>query len=116
MHGPHVTSGGPYPVLRALGIFYVIGAAGVLCYGLYRIGFALFAPPGWVADRLTSALAAFALTAAVVVTSLVVAELIKLLIDIQHNTRAMGNGHVPPAPVTYDRAEESAEAALIRGH
>src|SRR4051794_12826547 len=87
MNKPHVSSGGRYPVLRTLGILYMIGAVGLLCYGIYRIIRTLFAPVGLVGDRLVFSLLVFGLTALVVFTALMIAELIKLLIDVEHNTQ-----------------------------
>ena len=135
----HIQTGGRYPVLRALAILYMIGAAGALCVGIYGVFWELFAAPGDMRERGTLALQIFAVTFFGVVTILAVAELIKLLIDVEHNTRAsaiattaVANGAVAPAradiaasgdggvhinriaPLTVD--EESAEAALLRGH
>jgi hypothetical protein len=129
----HLMSGGRYPVLRALGILYLLGAVGALCYGLYWTGWALFAAPGSGGERFTLALQAFAATFFGVITILALAELIKLVIDIEHNTRMAahraaglttdttttatvlsgGDGHVNRL---NQLDEESAEAALIRGH
>ena len=131
MHKAHVMSGGRYPVLRALGILYLLGALAVLCYGLYWIGWTLFAAPASITDRFTVTLQALAATFFAVVTILALAELIKLVIDIERNTRmaAMGTGAVAipsdgnGAATTTAHVnrvalldEESAEAALIRGH
>jgi hypothetical protein len=118
-------SGGRYPVLRALGILYMIGAVGVLCYGLYWTGWALFASPGSMGERFSLTLQALAATFFGVVTIFAIAELIKLVIDIEHNTRmAAGNrsndGEMVPASTHVNRVneldDESAEAALLRGH
>ena len=137
MHKAHVMSGGRYPVLRALGILYLLGAAAVLCYGVYWIFWTLFAAPATMGDRFMLTLQAMAATFFAVVTILALAELIKLVIDIEHNTRmaamrtagadapAMtpagtttvvptgGDGHVNRMAALD---EESAEAALLRGH
>ena len=140
MHRAHVMTGGRYPVLRAMGILYLLGAAGVLLYGLYWIGWTLFAAPASMGDRFAVTLQALAATFFAVVTILALAELIKLVIDIEHNTRmAAMNAAAPstvavstPADVAVGTAvvatgngpvnrmaqldEESAEAALLRGH
>jgi len=126
MSKSHLISGGRYPVLRALGILYMIGALGALCYGLFWTGWALFAAPGSIGDRFTLALQAFAATFFGVITIFAVAELIKLVIDIEHNTRvAAGNGAADNGDRTVAGAhvnrinaldEESAEGALLRGH
>ena len=130
----HMMSGGRYPVLRALGILYMLGALGALCYGVYWVGWSLFAAPGSMGERSYLALQALAATFFGVVTILAIAELIKLVIDIEHNTRvaamnaapAVGNGDGMTAVATVTGAghvnrvaaidEESAEAALLRGH
>lgn len=115
MHGTHVMTGGRYPVLRTLAILYLFGAAGLLCYGLYRVVHTIFMPAGYVADRLVLALLIFGITILAVMATLMVAELIKLLIDVEHRTRAMAPPP-PPAAAADDLEQESAEAALIRGH
>jgi hypothetical protein len=121
MHTPHVASGGRYPVLRTLAILYVFGAAGLLCYGLYRVVHTIFMPAGYVSDRLVLSLLIFGITILVVIATLMAAELIKLLIDVEHHTRAMAPPPPSPSPAaapaaTDDLEQESAEAALIRGH
>jgi len=132
-------SGGRYPVLRALGILYVIGAAAALCYGIYWVGWTLFAAPASMGDRFAVTLQALAATFFAVVTILALAELIKLVIDIEHNTRVAAMNGAPSVAVSTPSAdvavsptvatagdrrtnrvteldEESAEAALLRGH
>ena len=136
MHRAHVMTGGRYPVLRAMGILYLLGAVGVLCYGLYWIGWTLFAAPASMGDRFNLMLQALAATFFAVITILALAELIKLVIDIEHNTRTAATNAAPAAAVTTDPTgattivasgdgrpnrltaldEESAEAALLRGH
>ncbi len=128
MQRTHVMTGGRYPVLRALGILYLVGAAGVLLIGVYAVGWSLFAAPGSMAERVGLALVAMAGTFFGVVTVLAIAEGIKLVIDVEHNTRmaAMNAGAGNGAPVmptagghvnrVAEMDEESAEAALLRGH
>jgi hypothetical protein len=138
MQTPHVASGGRYPVLRALAIFYVIGAAlaalSAVIYAVYALGFSRL---GW-SDRFilagTSVVGGFI----VVISLLAVAEVLKLCIDIEHNTRMAMPGRIGmPATVEVTTSdnnggvstltatsgnriaaldEETAEAALIRGH
>jgi hypothetical protein len=125
----HLMTGGRYPVLRALGILYVVGAIVALVTGIYWIGWSLFAAPGSIGERIAVAGGFLAATFLAVVTVLAIAELIKLLIDIEHNTRisaiTAASGHGSTAPTTAATAavnrmvemnEESAEAALLRGH
>jgi hypothetical protein len=124
MSKSHLISGGRYPVLRALGILYMIGALGALCYGLYWTGWALFAAPGSMGDRFSLSLQAFAATFFGVITIFAIAEMIKLVIDIEHNTRiaaANGSSDNGSAATTHVNRlsaldEESAEGALLRGH
>ena len=125
----HLMTGGRYPVLRALGILYVVGAVVALVAGIYWIGWSLFAAPGSIGERIALAGGFVVATFLAVVTVLAIAELIKLLIDIEHNTRisaitaaSAGNGSTatPAATTAVNRLaemnEESAEAALLRGH
>lgn len=126
MSTTHLMSGGRYPVLRALGILYMIGAVGALCYGLYWTGWALFASPGSMGERFSLTLQALAATFFGVITIFAIAELIKLVIDIEHNTRMGGTkaaviDESSAVNVTHVNRldgldEESAEAALLRGH
>lgn len=141
MHRAHVMTGGRYPVLRAMGILYLLGAAGVFLYGLYWIGWTLFAAPASMGDRFAVTLQALAATFFAVVTILALAELIKLVIDIEHNTRMAAMNAAAPSTVAISTPstdvavgtavlaggngpvnrmaqldEESAEAALLRGH
>jgi len=130
MHRAHVQTGGRYPVLRALGILSMVGALGIVLMGLYWIGWSLFAAPANMRDRLGLAAAFLVATFVLTVATLAFAELIKLMIDVEHNTRitsmggapAAGNGSavVTEADGRINRIaeidEESAEAALLRGH
>ena len=140
MHRPHLASGGRYPVLRALAIIYLIGACVAVIGGLVAAGWALVRFPYTVGDRVILALASLAGAFFVVIGMLAIAELLKLFIDIERNTRfaalrAIGdrpltpNDGAPavPAGTTSGPAsahvnriaameEETAEAALIRGH
>jgi hypothetical protein len=130
MQTPHVMSGGRYPVLRALAIMYVLiagllAAASVLmaAYALLVSGYA------WM-DRAIMFAASLAGGFILVISSLAVAELLKLFIDIEHNTRmsipgrigmpagGLGTARNDGGSVNRIAAldEETAEAALIRGH
>ena len=151
MHTPHVASGGRYPVLRALAILYVFGAAlaalGAVIYAAYALGFSRL---GW-SDRLILTGGTVVGGFIGVISLLAVAELLKLFIDLEHNTRMAVPGRIGmPASVevttvttsagadnggaagaagvgggtltatTGNRIaaldEETAEAALLRGH
>ena len=128
MHRAHVQTGGRYPVLRALGILSMVGALGIVLMGLYWIGWSLFAAPANMRDRLGLAAAFLVATFILTVATLAFAELIKLMIDVEHNTRltsmgsaTAGNGAAAMAGDAHINRmamieEESAEAALLRGH
>lgn len=129
MRTTHVMTGGRYPVLRALGILYIVAALGAVCVGLYWVGWHLFAAPMGTGEKIAWAAWTLVGTFIAVVTLLAVAELIKLMIDIEHNTRMAANGTASagtsgngaattaaPANRVKELDEESAEAALLRGH
>jgi len=128
MTRPQFLSGGRYPVLRALAIIYLlaaavtaIGAVGGALYLLVRF------PYGGPLDRVFIAMGALVAGFYVVISMLAIAELIKLVIDIEHNTRMSApRMNAAEAPVNVVMAgnggrlsnidEETAEAALLRGH
>ena len=127
MHRAHVKSGGRYPVLRALGILSMVGALGIVLMGLYAIGWSLFAAPANMTEKMALVGGAVVGTFVLAVGVLAFAELIKLMIDVEHNTRmasmgsaAAGNGSAVSVESHGNRLteidEESAEAALLRGH
>jgi hypothetical protein len=122
-------------MLRALAIIYVIGAALAAIATVVGVIYSLAAGDGSFADRLIQAAAAIGAGLFMVVTMLAIAEVLKLFIDVEHNTRMAVPGRIGmPATVTPDTAradggpvmghvnridaldEETAEAALIRGH
>ena len=125
MHRAHVKSGGRYPVLRALGILSMVGALGIVVLGIYAIGWSLFAAPANMMEKVALVGGALVGTFVLAVAVLAFAELIKLMIDIEHNTRlgamngVAGNGSAVASEGRVSRIEadeESAEAALLRGH
>ncbi len=134
MSQKHFFSGGRYPVLRSLAILYLIGACVAVLAGIAACIWTLARAPANWGDRImlgvTELVAAFFLF----ITLLAIAEVLKLFIDIEHNTRmtAVNSTEAPTAPlptstlleVTVPPAanrlhtldEETAEAALLRGH
>ena len=98
MHTTHVSSGGRYPVLRTLAILYLFAAAAVLVLGVWRavsvlVGSSdgdLFGATPNMASRWLAAFSWIAASFIGVLGMFAVAELIKLLIDIEHNTRLAG--------------------------
>jgi hypothetical protein len=117
-------------VLRALGILSMVGALGIVLMGLYWIGWSLFAAPTTVRERIGFAAGFLVATFVLTVVMLAFAELIKLMIDVEHNTRITSMGGVSAAASNGGAATpvegrvnrmaeldaESAEAALLRGH
>jgi hypothetical protein len=142
MHTPHVLSGGRYPVLRALAIIYVIAAALAVITTLIAVGYLLFGVELAWADRLIMSVAALTAGVFLVLSMLAIAEVLKLAIDVEHNTRitavanragamsaagamtsadasvASGDGAAVAARGNRLDAldDETAEAALLRGH
>ncbi len=145
MRRTHIESGGRYPVLRTLAILYLIGACLPLIFGVWRAASVLVygqspddffgAPTGW-AGRIFVAVSWLAASALTALAMIAVAELIKLFVDIEHNTRmsAMGRATAPASVAVESSApsasgdggpggrlqwlegEETAEGALVRGH
>jgi hypothetical protein len=124
----HVASGGRYPVLRSIGIIYVILGGISIISGIVAVFWMLLRAPYAPVDRVV--LAAATLVGSVVWCALMLgaAEIIKLFVDLEHNTRmAAVYGGVAPSvvepPASSSRnnrisvlEEETAEAALLRGH
>jgi len=110
----HISSGGRYPVLRTIAILWLV--SGVLAFFVgvfYQAGAVLLAHVVWrIGDiAMTGAVAALiwlAVTYFIVLACIAIAEMIKLGIDIEHNTRKVG--------VEKEGDQESAESALIKGH
>jgi len=134
MSQKHFFSGGRYPVLRSLAILYLIGACVAVLVGIAACIWTLAsAPAGW-GDRIMLAVAELAAAFFLFITMLAVAEVLKLFIDIEHNTRmtAVNSTEIPAAPLPtsapvevttpavsnrlHTLDEETAEAALLRGH
>jgi hypothetical protein len=141
MHTPHVLSGGRYPVLRSLAIIYVIAAGLAVLTTILGVAYVLIAANLPWTDRGILAVGVFTAGFFLVLTMLAIAEVLKLVIDIEHNTRVAAAGRnvaatsAVPAGTTSVAAdgdgaataatrpnrldaldEETAEAALLRGH
>jgi hypothetical protein len=144
MRHTHIESGGRYPVLRTLAILYLVGAAVVLVYGIWRAASVLIygqttdnffgEPAGW-AGRISVAASYLAVSFFTVLFMVAFAELIKLFVDIERNTRMSAMAVAAAAPASMEPAsstapgdgrtggrlpwiegEETAEGALLRGH
>jgi hypothetical protein len=133
MPQPHIASGGRYPILRTIAILWLVSALLSLIGGVYQAICALIDARAQEvvllhSSAMSSRVMAFfiwlAATFFVVVLSIAVAELIKLAIDVEHNTRMTSINLSPaasPEPVVRTGngrtlEGESAEGALIRGH
>jgi hypothetical protein len=146
MGNSHLRSGGRYPVLRSIGILYLLFSALFALGGVVSGVYFLVRGPGNMTDRFVEMCAALAAAAFAVLTSLAIAELLKLFIDVEHNTRMAwmaASGTPAPAGTTIAETEtvvatsgggrtahvnriaaiststadeETAEGALLRGH
>jgi hypothetical protein len=87
MGNSHLRSGGRYPVLRSIGILYLLFSALFALGGVVSGIYLLFRGPGNLTDRFVEMCATLAAAAFAVLTSLAIAELLKLFIDVEHNTR-----------------------------
>jgi hypothetical protein len=133
MPQPHIASGGRYPILRTIAILWLVSALLSLVGGVYQAICSLIDARAQEvvllhSSAMSSRVMAFfiwlAVTFFVVILSIAVAELIKLAIDVEHNTRmtslraSTASSAEPPVRTGNGRTveEESAEAALIRGY
>lgn len=130
----HVAPGGRYPVLRTIAILWLVAAVLALCYGVYQAvcvlagihSLEIVPVAGDWGSRVSAFFIWLAATFFAVIVNVGIAELIKLAIDVERNTRAtaLNTSAIPDAPcpptmVIGDAGrlgEESAESALIRGH
>jgi hypothetical protein len=128
MQSVQFRSGGRYPVLRSIAIIYVFLGGIAIISGVVAMLWMLIRAPFGPMDRVI--LAAAALVSSIFGCALMLgaAEVIKLFVDLEHNTRMASmfrpmtptsdqtpnaGGHVNRISIIED---ETAEAALIRGH
>lgn len=134
MQATHFESGGRYPVLRSIGILALFGAFLAGIGGVMGAGWALFAAPEPLGTRVVYTLIALSATFFTVLGILATAEVIKMALDIERNTRAIAySARTMPTPPVADsqptdgmakpggrlqwlEGEETAEGALLRGH
>jgi hypothetical protein len=119
-------SGGRYPVLRSFAIMHVFVAAVAILACVIGIAYVMARAPFAMGDRIIISLGIAVAACFTVLAMLAIAELIKLFIDIEHNTRgaAVGTPTRDEVPMGSDSRmnrlhaldEETAEAALLRGH
>jgi hypothetical protein len=128
MHKPLVTSGGRYPVLRALALLYLIGAGLAVLAGIVACGWILIRANDVLTGKLILMAGALVATFFVCISLLAIAEVLKLFMDIEHNSRmlsgsaavATDDGRTMAGVQHTNRVsmldEETAEGALLRGH
>jgi hypothetical protein len=129
MHAPHIMTGGRYPVLRTLAILYLILGALAAVLGLIAAIWVLVQlGDRTLAQRLWLAATTLGGAVLAVISMLAVAEGIKLFIDIAEGVRVMRDRAAGGTASTGEMAgdghrnrvaaldEETAEAALLRGH
>src|SRR5580704_8728765 len=129
MRVSHFSSGGGYPVFRSLAILYLLGALVIAAGGLAVAGWVAFSAPDTMSHRMGLALAILAGTFFATISMLAVAEMLKLFIDIEHNSRMERRAAISSSSETIEAAsnggksrlqwmegEETAELALLRGH
>jgi hypothetical protein len=120
MHAPHVASGGRYPVLRTLAIMYLFAAAVLLVLGVWRAISVLTSDAPMIdtvfgaatnsGSRALVAVSWLASSFIGVLAMLGIAELIKLFVDIERNTRAAAMTHLAPA-----MAPAATETVVVAG-
>lgn len=130
MQGSHMASGGRYPVLRTIGILLLFAGVLDLIAGVVAAVWWYRGHPVDTAVNLGMVMIAMMAGAFLGFLGIIaLSELIKLLIDIEHNTR-MAAGRSAEQPVasgvsavnggekrgTWMQGEETAEGALMRGH
>ena len=132
----HIASGGRYPVLRTIAILFMVAAVLSLCYGVYQ---AICVLANWTSlesvpvagnfgSRLSACFVWLAATFFAIILNIGIAEVIKLFMDVEPNTRmtAMNTAVAPMAPLGATApavrvpdgsrlTEETAEGALLRG-
>jgi len=112
----HVSSGGRYPVLRSVAILFMVNAIVVIGAGVYWTYNMLTQSALAMSDRIQLAVAIIVATFFAVLITIGIAEMIKLVLDIEHNTREAA--HTAAESATGKKwidGEETAEGALLRG-
>ena len=131
MGNHHIAPGGRYPILRTIAILWLVAGILALVGGVFQaviellgmqIGLVNIGGLQW-SGRIMAFFIWLAATFFVVIFNVAVAELIKLAIDVEHNSRMIARNTMPAGAAAGridngkgDLEEESAEAALIRGH
>ena len=121
------SSGGRYPVLRSIAIIYLFLGGIAILGGVVAMLWLLIRAPFTATDRVILAAAALAGSVFCGALMLGAAEIIKLFVDLEHNTRMASMDRPITPPIAQTPAgghtnrisvleEETAEAALIRGH
>ena len=112
----HVKSGGRYPVLRSVAILFMINVIPIVGTGVYWIYYIFTQTGPSTSDRLQVAALIIAATFFGVLLTIGMAEMIKLFMDIEHNTRSTAQSAADAGGKKWLDGEETAEGALLRGH
>ena len=111
-----VSSGGRYPVLRAVAILFLVNAILVVGTGVYWIYNTLTQPAFAMSDRIQLALLIAVATFFAVLITIGIAEMIKLVLDIEFNIRTSARNALESASGTlWMDGEQTAEGSLLRG-
>jgi hypothetical protein len=131
MSASHLASGGRYPVLRSIAILYVIGGVATAVLGTIASIWSACILPDSAAHAAALCFLGLAATFFVAISMFAIAEVLKLFIDIEHNSRMvqsdlpmpestastmMPNNGGHRTRIQWMQGEETAEGALLRGH
>lgn len=121
-------SGGRYPVIRTIAILYFIAAIVTWLVGIAWAIYEWSSGMGTTGYRVGYGFVILAGAFLAGLAMLAIAEVIKLVIDIEHNSRMIALREVPAAPeaaatpmsngerMQWLKGDETAEGALMRGH
>ena len=110
-------SGGRYPVLRSVAILFMIGSIFIIGSAVYGIVLLMGTPTLALSDRIEWSIVTAVGAFFGVLIAIGAAEMIKLFMDIERNTRASAQSAASANGKSWlDAEEETAEGALIRGH
>ena len=114
-HG-QFSSGGRYPILRAVAILFLANAILVVGTGIYWTYNMLTQPGFAMGDRIQLALLIAVATFFAVLVTIGIAEMIKLFLDIEDNARTSARNALESASGTmWIDGEQTAEGSLLRG-
>jgi hypothetical protein len=129
MQGTSFSSGGRYPVLRTVAILYLVAGAISCIAGIVAAVWEFSNAPDTTGHRVALGFVILAATFLFALGMVAIAEVLKLFIDIEHNSRTVASHEQMAAPASsgmttapngermqWLKGEETAEGALMRGH